>query len=153
MTLPVIDFTAHPMPRGPWIRGAPVTIEEHPTPDAGWSLYSLPGGSVVVVSPAPERMASWSLVLLSLWRTVANLTRLCPACGARPQLGAAIVRGQPVDAVMVHENRCILSDGMIEASYEQLAAGGPLPAGVPAAPRQWIVAPPRLAIRKRRRRR
>lgn len=150
--LPAIDFTSYPMPRGPWIRGDAVTIEEHPGPDAAWSLYKLPGGTVAVLSPSPERLASGMLALIGLWRAVANLTRVCPACAARVRMGPS-TDGGPATGTMTHENRCVLSDGAITASYDELAGGSPLPADLPSAPRQWTVCPPRLAVRPKRKRR
>ena len=81
-TLPVVDFTDHPMPRGPWLRGDPVTIEEHPTPGSRLvPAHKLPSGTVVVLSPPSERLASGMLALIVLWRAVADPTRACAACG------------------------------------------------------------------------
>jgi hypothetical protein len=127
----------------------PVEVWEEAAPD-GWSFYHLPDGKAACIMETVR--ADWPAVFVHmvLCRVVANLTCVCPACGAGARLGSAVYQGRPVDGFMTHENACPLSDPALSSIF---AAGGDAHAEMPPPPRYWIVWVPRLRPGYRPRRR
>jgi hypothetical protein len=125
----------------PWAQPTVPVVVIEDGPDLGtWSVYRLPGGRVVALMPAVEPTWTTEQTLTVLVRAIANLTQVCPSCGARASLGGADVPGRP-RATMEHEAVCpVGDDGLREVAARPGAAVGPLP----DRPRRWAVWPPRL---------
>lgn len=139
----IIDITGAPLPPGPWLCGRDtVTIEEEPGP-GGWSLYKLPGGTTALLMESSTTFGSLGLVILGLWRALANLARACPLCSARVRVEAGA--GGPATGTMEHEAVCPIGDDMLS-----MLAPGPPVDPLPEGPKSWLIRPPRLTVRRKR---
>ena len=118
----------------------PVEVWEAAGPE-GWSIYTLPGGKAACVMETIRVAWPTAFVHAVLCRVVANLTRVCPACGAGARLDSTVYGGHPVDGLMEHEGTCPLSDPGLASV---LASGGDAHAGMPRPPRYWVVWIPRI---------
>lgn len=124
---------------GPFMpASASVEVWEEPLGD-GWSLYVLPGGGTACLMEEISSKWSRDFALSVLGRIVANLSRVCPTCGARAVLEGATIGGPGFTGKMEHEGQCPLSDDGLRAARTDEPAG-PIPPG----PRYWIVWVPRL---------
>ena len=75
-------------------------------PGGGWSFFAIEGG-VAVVMPSLPPSASRRVRGLYAARRDANLTGICPACGAK---SPPVVRGIVSQAAMHHRHDCPVSD-------------------------------------------
>lgn len=108
----------------------------------GWSLYRLAGsvgGAAVVMETIRDE---WRTPLLFnvVARIVANLTRVCPSCGARAVLDS-VQSSNAAHGQMAHEAECPLTnEGMKAAAATPAEPRDP----APSPPRFWRIWIPRL---------
>lgn len=76
--------------------------------DDGWTFWAIRGG-VGAIMPMPYAYASAEQRGLYLACRDANLTGICPACGATYPI--IMAHSKPHRGAMVHENDCPIADG------------------------------------------